>query len=229
MQKHGKVFSVILFGVSVFGCTSNLNTETNKIEYTRISVAEAEILVRDWNSQEYPDIKSETEFPLEEITTDEIWVRLHVQIFRRQDNVGTMTYAIAYGGVDVLGNGFGGFGVTSMVVADLDSDKHPELLFTYSFGSGLHRSHVAVYFPDDAQPHSIDANLIYMHGDLILEKIDDQTVNILLSSYDWEKDEFVPETNIGQVFLKESYGQEILIIKQNTNLPTEIRERLTTP
>lgn len=46
-----------------------------------------------------------------------------------------------------LGAGFGGYGLTSMALADLNGDEMQELYFTYSFGSGLHRSHAAYFDP----------------------------------------------------------------------------------
>lgn len=44
-----------------------------------------------------------------------------------------------------LGEYFGGLGLTSFAVADLNQDDKNELYFTYSCGSGLHRS-LAGYF-----------------------------------------------------------------------------------
>ena len=46
-----------------------------------------------------------------------------------------------------MGEWFGGFGVTGMALADLNGDRLQELYFTYSFGSGLHRSHAACFDP----------------------------------------------------------------------------------
>lgn len=37
-----------------------------------------------------------------------------------------------------LGNWFGGYGLTSFAVADINQDDHNELYFTFSFGSGMH-------------------------------------------------------------------------------------------
>ncbi|MEV5029247.1 M56 family metallopeptidase [Paenibacillus sp. LPE1-1-1.1] len=55
---------------------------------------------------------------------------------------------LLYGGeVYPLGEWFGGLGVTSMALADMDSDGVSELYFTYSWGSGLHRSHAAYFNP----------------------------------------------------------------------------------
>jgi len=49
--------------------------------------------------------------------------------------------------VYTLGEWFGGYGLTSMALADLNGDQKPELYFTYSFGSGLHRSNAGYFDP----------------------------------------------------------------------------------
>ncbi len=58
-----------------------------------------------------------------------------------------------------MGEWFGGFGVTSMALHDLNEDGKQELYFTYSFGSGLHRSHIAYFDPALKQVVHIE----YMH------------------------------------------------------------------
>ncbi|RAU96393.1 hypothetical protein [Paenibacillus sp. YN15] len=65
-----------------------------------------------------------------------------------------------------LGQWLGGFGLTSMALADLDGDGRQELYFTYSWGSGLHRSHAA-YF-DPAAKQVITLEYIRMDGDMVL-------------------------------------------------------------
>lgn len=47
-------------------------------------------------------------------------------------------------GAYLLGMSFGGWGVTSAVPCDADDNGTPDLLFTFSWGSGIHRSHLAV-------------------------------------------------------------------------------------
>lgn len=44
-----------------------------------------------------------------------------------------------------LGEWFGGYGVTSFAVADLNEDGESELYFTCSWGSGIHRSQVGYF------------------------------------------------------------------------------------
>ncbi len=57
------------------------------------------------------------------------------------------SFLLYEGKVYPLGEWFGGFGVNSMAISDLNGDQKPELYFTYSFGSGLHRSNIAYFDP----------------------------------------------------------------------------------
>ncbi len=50
-----------------------------------------------------------------------------------------------------LGEWFGGYGATSFAIADLSGDGKPELYFTCSWGSGIHRSQVGYFDPADRQ------------------------------------------------------------------------------
>ncbi len=46
-----------------------------------------------------------------------------------------------------LGTGFGGYGLTSLALADSNDDGKQELYFTFSYGSGIHRSQVGYFDP----------------------------------------------------------------------------------
>ncbi|MBQ2954377.1 MAG: hypothetical protein IJE07_12670 [Clostridia bacterium] len=61
-----------------------------------------------------------------------------------KDNQTCQTLLVTQEGAYVLGMSFGGWGVTSAVPCDADDNGTPDLLFTYSWGSGIHRSHLAV-------------------------------------------------------------------------------------
>lgn len=50
----------------------------------------------------------------------------------------------------------GGFGVVSMAVYDLDKDGNPEFYFTFSWGSGLHRSQAGYFYPSTKQVTVLD-------------------------------------------------------------------------
>ena len=79
------------------------------------------------------------------ITPDYIQENSDYLIFKYDTSCAS--FLLYKGKVYPLGEWFGGLGVTSMALADLDGDQKPELYFTYSWGSGLHRSHAAYFDP----------------------------------------------------------------------------------
>lgn len=50
-----------------------------------------------------------------------------------------------------VGTCFGGFGITSMALADLNMDGQYELYYTFSWGSGLYRSQIGYFDPVDEE------------------------------------------------------------------------------
>lgn len=65
-----------------------------------------------------------------------------------------------------IGIGWGGFGITSMALADINNDGKQELYFTFSFGSGIHRSKIG-YF-DSSTAKQVLFNDIIWNEDAIL-------------------------------------------------------------
>lgn len=61
--------------------------------------------------------------------------RLGIEVFSVD-----MSYSFLFDGkkVSVIGNGFGSRGIESLAVCDIDCDGEYELIYIYSFGSGLH-------------------------------------------------------------------------------------------
>jgi len=76
------------------------------------------------------------------------------------------SFLLYEGAVYPLGEWFGGCGVTSMALADLNGDQAPELYYTYSWGSGLHRS-LAAYF-DPAAMQSVAFDYTHMNEDMLV-------------------------------------------------------------
>jgi len=73
------------------------------------------------------------------------------------------SFLLAGGEVHILCNYWGGWGVTSAVPWDYDDNGVLDLLYTYSWGSGIHRSHVAVF--DMTTRQEIGLTAIYAEHD----------------------------------------------------------------
>lgn len=79
------------------------------------------------------------------ITPDYVRNNSKFQIFKY--SVSCATFLLYDGEIYPLGAYFGGFGVVSLAMADLNTDGMQELYFTSSWGSGLHRSNAAYFDP----------------------------------------------------------------------------------
>lgn len=110
-------------------------------------------LQRDLKMQNLP-----ANLKVEDRTTDAIWKQLKVQVVRvaLDPNSPTgSTFVLCKGSWHKIGMEFGGDGVTSVAVADLRGDKKPLLVYSFAWGSGLHRSQVGVFDPWADKPVAV--------------------------------------------------------------------------
>ena len=131
------------------------------------------------------------------ITPEEFKQDSSYQIFKYDDSCAS--FLLYEQEIYPLGVWFGGMGVTSMALEDLNGDGKQELYFTYSWGSGRHRSLAAYFDPVSRQIKAFD----YTHwdGDMMLCR--NSTNNALalyaanisnmksFTSFDIEKSEYI--------------------------------------
>ena len=117
-----------------------------------------------------------------------LWERLQAQVFRVvQDRWPRATVLVRKGEVVTLGVSFGGLGVESLCVADLDGDKQPELLFTYGWGSGMHRTELGILRFGKPPLKWEPLGLVFLHGDLCLERVSDQAIRVHQAAVRWNE------------------------------------------
>lgn len=114
------------------------------------------------------------------ITPDDILESSDYLVFKYDTSCAT--FLLYEGKVYPLGEWFGGFGVTSMALADLNGDQKPELYFTYSWGSGLHRSHAAYFDPTAKQVVVLDYT--HRNEDMIITNNDDEGLSLYTAAID---------------------------------------------
>jgi hypothetical protein len=185
----------------------------------RISLAEAEQSVRAKVFSEKPDMAAGSDFSLKELTTDVIWKELGVQVFQITSGSQSFeTFVISDGEVARIGRGFGGNGVTSMCVADLNKDGKPDLVYSFSWGSGIHRSEVGVLVFGGTVAKQFVARFAYRHssgrGELSVKCIGKE---VIVSD---------GRQRLGQVVLEKREGQWAAAVRLDDSLPEEIRKRV---
>ena len=148
--------------------------------------------------------------PLRDMTPEEVLETTGCRIFKDPDSC---EFYLADGErCSVLGTGFGGYGFTSAVPWDYDGNGTVDLLYTYSWGSGMHRSHLSlfdrtkweeqalyVYYPWDYEAYG---------SDLLVEKLTDEsgapvfhvyTVDVQVQGHDFTDLRFTKKAEAGVV------------------------------
>lgn len=85
-----------------------------------------------------------------------------------KDLTETDTYIVYDGAAYDIGECFGGYGLTSMALADLNGDGAYELYYTFSFGSGLHLSNIGYFDPVSKEAVLLEYSLNSHQNELML-------------------------------------------------------------
>jgi len=109
-----------------------------------------------------------------------------------------------------------------MCVADLDGDRKAKLAFTYSWGSGIHRSVVGIWTGGDSW---IDASPRLRDYDLALEKIDDEHVDLAYGEF-FPPNTFKRQGTFGKLRLTPGNPNPALDVVLNSQLPAEVINRI---
>lgn len=81
-------------------------------------------------------------------------------------NKTTSSFIIYEGNIYSIGTCFGGYGITSMALADMNMDNQYELYYTFSWGSGIHRSQIGYFDPVSKEVTVFD--YAFWNGDMML-------------------------------------------------------------
>lgn len=194
-------------------------TKTARLPEQRVTVGDAERSVAAWEmKQRFSGTSSRYAVKLKEITPAEVWSRVRGQVFRAMDRADPPryrgeSYFLRRGEVVRLGTAFGGNGLISIVVADLDKDLRPELYFTYSWGSGIHRTQLGMLTVIGNKIRKSDANVAFRDGDMILKKTDDRTVKAS-----------VGKIYLGNIVLSKTPHGYLPDVSWSTTLPAGIKK-----
>jgi hypothetical protein len=191
----------------------------------RLTVPEAEKLIDAHIRAATPTMNPAAKFPVKELTTDEVWKRMSVQVFQVTGGVRECETFLVRGGKEVrpLGIGFGGSGVMSLCIADLDRDGKPELVYTYSWGSGDHRSHAAVYREKDGKVQEAVVPFAFK-GDMFASSFPDGSVEVEIGRYRQQVNRWIKTGRLGKLSISEKDGKLQADVAIRANLPDEMRK-----
>lgn len=165
------VFFLLSFCLICFSCTKDID-----ISKSKISTDEAKELIKLWIFNDYnPNMNPSLTFSIEEITSDEIWDKMHAQVFTVLTNVPGLSNRGLYiknKTVFDLGrnNLFGARKLNNLVVSDLDEDNIYELCFPLIHGSGVIRTNIVCYINELDDSYIIADTEFLFKTNLKLEK-----------------------------------------------------------
>jgi hypothetical protein len=201
----------------------------------RIAMEKAQTLVGSYIMSTTPAM-SPFHFTLKELGDDEVWNRLSAQIFQVTNEFRQYeTYLIKDGKVYPLGEAFGGWGVMSFCVAnvrDVGIPYSPKLIYSYSFGSGLHRSHVAFWWEQDGAPQEVKVPFAY-RGDMFVKAIVDtrteairEHIMIEVGDYQQKINKWTTKATLGELFLTKKDDKTTVDVDFSGKLPEDIKKDL---
>ena len=122
--------------------------EAEKLEGILAGIEVFQLAPSDYKVQEFLDILGERPKTYDDdkcynIIPVDISEKYGFNVFKY--NMSCSSYLLYEDTIYTLGESFGGYGVTAFAVADLNKDGMKELYFTYSWGSGIHRSQVGYF------------------------------------------------------------------------------------
>jgi len=174
-------------------------------------------------------LQIEQPLSLEELATDEIKHNLRVQVFRILEGpYANESFLIRNQTVVPMGAAYGGQGLTSLEISDLDGDGEAELLFTYSFGSGLHQSRISMYAPAYDQYRVYDADFGYL-GDIGVVKLESDDIGVRVVEADPSTLTIRFLDTLGYLGIEEKNDQPELVVEILPNLPDEVRQNIFSP
>ena len=150
-------------------------------------------------------------YTIDDITPKNIKEEIGCQIFKV--NYTCETYIVNKSKVYAIGLGFGGYGVVNIETCDLDYDGHKDLIYTFSWGSGLHRSHIGIFNFAKEKEEWLDFQ--QMNQDIVLEKASDTNFKVYIAKISSENSDFIhlELSKQEQVAVVKSVDGKIEIIK----------------
>ncbi|KGE17680.1 hypothetical protein [Paenibacillus wynnii] len=118
----------------------DIDVKARQINSNKVPIEEANRLIL--ATQDIPK-SSGKDMDLIEITPSDFWDQTRLQLFKMVGDSSWETFIVSKQKAVHIGNGFGGYGVTSAVPFDLNKDGTLDVVYAYSYGSGIHRSEIS--------------------------------------------------------------------------------------
>ena len=194
-----------------------------------ISAERALMMIEEYLRGQQPDLTVDPDLEIEELEPETIRESLQVQIFRVTEGEAFLKelFLISEGRVLQLGKSDGGRGVTSLLISDMDQDGVDELVFTFSFDSGIYQSRIGMYAPGYNKNQIFEPTIAYL-GDLGLTIQEDGGVDVRIVEADDANLRLKYLDTLGNLKMDMQEDSLLVTLKLDENLTDEIKNKLVT-
>ncbi|WP_069999122.1 hypothetical protein [Cellulosilyticum sp. I15G10I2] len=121
------------------------------------------------------------------ITPQEVLEKTEAQIFKSSEDCAS--FLLYREKIYRLGDYFGGLGVVDIKVCDFNKDGQYELLYTHSWGSGLHRSHVSHMDLKSGEQTQLD--YVHLNEDMMLAENPEGEFSLYEAKVEWGEEPLI--------------------------------------
>jgi hypothetical protein len=188
----------------------------------RLTLAQAKVIVGALLRTESKGDRTLQTIPLKELTTDAIWNKLGVQVFKEDLPLSVTsqdTFVLKKGKAYRIGRSYGGGGVSSLCVADLRRDGRPLLVYAYRCGMSLPTVGVGVCDCLAPKPVEIAWGPAMVRGwdnDWTVASVDERTVRVSMG-----------KRVLGDLVLEDKDGKASTRLRLCDDVPVEIRRQIS--
>lgn len=184
--KKSMVYLIMSIIVIFSACSTAANSENEALETlapeTEITITSSKLQVKEFISRNKDFKFGYDEDECFNITPGFIADNSEFAIFKY--NKSTESFIMYDGDVYSIGTCFGGHGITSMALADLNKDNQYELYYTFSRGSGIPQSQIGYFDPVNKEVIVFDYSKKMSEMMLTVNESGDLCVNSAVPDFD---------------------------------------------
>jgi hypothetical protein len=168
--------------VIIVGCVNKSIEQSSN--WKKQDILEFQSIFSDFAKKQNIGVSNEEIAAFFDITPQNVFKETGCQIFKNGKTC--ESYLLYEGNLYTLGIGFGGLGIVDIAACDFDDNEKKELLYTYSWGSGIHRSCFGYFDLSTKCELEVDISsaqsLGFIQEELVLKKISDTKFEVYTAS-----------------------------------------------
>lgn len=204
MKKIVFFLIVVTLATTLFGCTDKKIEQSSG--WKKQDIGEFQSIFSDYAKKQNITQSSIEMDAFHDITPENVFKETGCQIFKNGKTC--ESYLLYEGTLYTLGTGFGGLGIVDIITCDLDDNGKKELLYSYSWGSGIHRSCFGYFDLSHKRQAEVGISsaqsLGFIQEELVFKKVSDTrfevyTATVTIEGGDFTKLSFEKDRLFGEI------------------------------